>query len=365
MEEIRIIKKIRFSIIGGNSFRANYFYRIAKALPEQFHISGAVVRNEAKAKEIEGKWDIRTYPTLSDLLEKETPDFVVVSVPPEACAKYLIELAELNMPALAETPPASDLEGLILLHEKLTLRGAKVQVAEQYPLHPIQQARNSIIDSGLLGKVTEATVSISHFYHGISLIRKMLQAGFQNAEIRGKGFRSNIVSGPSRAGYPTEEKIDSVTRDLAWIDFGYKLGIYDFTDNQHRSWIRSNHLSVRGDRGEIFDNQVHMLADYQTPVHIDLKRINKGEYENHEGYFLYGILAGENWVYQNPFIPARLYDDEIAIAHCLCKMADYIEGGPSFYSLAEASQDHYLGMKVEEAVKTGNTIHTVSQPWTK
>ena len=54
---------------------------------------------------------------------------------------------------------------------------------------------------------------------------------------------------------------------------------------------------------------------------MELKRINKGEYENAEGYFLKGIMVGERWVYENPFMPARLYDDEIAIAACLQKMA--------------------------------------------
>jgi len=62
-------------------------------------------------------------------------------------------------------------------------------------------------------------------------------------------------------------------------------------------------------------------------------------------------------------MPARLYDDEIAIASCLVKMADYASGGPSFYSLAEASQDHYLGMLIERAVATGETIESETQPW--
>ncbi|MGJ9384316.1 Gfo/Idh/MocA family oxidoreductase [Salipaludibacillus sp. CF4.18] len=358
-------KRTSFSIIGGGGFRANYFLRIAKALPDLFRVSGMVVRNEAKGKTLEQQWNIRTYRTLLELLEEETPDFVVVSVNPEACANYLLQLAELQLPALAETPPAPDLEGLILLHENLTTKGAKVQVAEQYPFHPIQQARLSMINSGRLGKVTEATVSISHFYHGVSLLRKMLHVGFENAEISGKQFQSSLVHGPSRAGYPTEEKITIAPRDLCWIDFGDKLGIYDFTQDQHRSWIRSNHLSVRGERGEIDDNHVNLLKDYKTPLHIDLKRINKGEFENQEGYFLYGILAGEDWVYENPFIPARLYDDEIAIATCLLKMADYIQGGPSFYSLREASQDHYLGMMMKKAIETGERIKTVHQPWSK
>jgi hypothetical protein len=74
-------------------------------------------------------------------------------------------------------------------------------------------------------------------------------------------------------------------------------------------------------------------------------------------------MAGSEWVYHNPFIPARLTDDEIAIATCLIKMNEYAKGGPNFYNLAEASQDHYLSMVINEAIKSKTTIQTTTQPW--
>jgi len=357
------MRRVNFSIVGGSGFRAQYYFRIAQALPHLFHISGAVVRNEENGRKIEEKWKTKTYRTLDALLETENPDFVVVSVSWEDCPKYLFELSERNIPALAETPPAPDLEGLLLLHEELTKKDAKVQVAEQYQFHPIQQARSYIINSGRLGQIREASVSISHFYHGVSLLRKMLGVSFDEAEITGTRFMTKVIEGPGRAGYPIEEKLIEIPRDLVWIDFGEKLGIYDFTKDQHRSWIRSNYMSIRGERGEIVDDHINMITDYKTPVHLDLKRINKGELENQEGYFLYGIMAGEAWTYINHFAPARLYDDEIGIAECLKRMAEYVQGGPSFYSIAEASQDHYLGMLMEKAINSGEKVKAVKQPW--
>jgi hypothetical protein len=356
---------ISFSIIGGASFRAQYYLRIAQALPEQFRVCGMVVRDEHKGNLLEKKWNVTTYRNMAQLLENENPDFMVVSVSGSAVPDYLLQLGELGIPALAETPPAPSIAGLVTLHEKLTCKGAKVQVAEQYHLHPIQQARLSLIDSGRVGNVTQATVSISHFYHGVSLIRKTLGIGFEDASIRGMRFKAPIVAGPNRSGPPKEEKLISAERDLVWLEFDGKLGIYDFTQDQHRSWIRSNHISVRGDRGEIFDNRLSLLADYSTPVYLDLKRINKGEEENQEGHYLEGIMAGERWVYRNPFIPGRLYDDEIAIASCLKKMGEYVAGGPSFYSLAEASQDQYLGIMMEKAIGSAEVVKTVRQPWTE
>jgi hypothetical protein len=356
---------VRFSIIGGAGFRAQYYLRIAQALPERFQISGMVVRNESKGLAMEQRWDVATYRTLEQLLQSERPDFIVVSVYGSECLDYLLRLAALGIPILSETPPAPDLRGLELLHDQLTRNGARIQVAEQYQFHPNHEARLALVQTGRLGKITETTVSISHFYHGISLMRKMLGVTFEEVKIRAMRFESNWVSGPTRNGPPTEDKWIPLQRDLAWLDFGDRLGIYDFTKDQHRSWIRSNHLSVRGERGEIFDNRILIQQEDTTPLQLEFKRINKGESENQEGYFLQGIICGERWIYENLYAPARLYDDEIAIASCLQKMADYVFGGPSFYSLQDASQDHYLGMMIEQAIQTGETVTAVPQRWAK
>ena len=352
-----------FGIIGGGGFRAQYFLRIARALPERFRVSGMVVRDADRGRAMEREWGVETFRTLDDLLGGERPDFVVVSVSARACADYLRALAGRGIPTLAETPPASDLEGLVSLHEDLTRRGARVQVAEQYQFHPLNEARLALVHEGRLGPVSQATVSFSHLYHAVSLLRRLLGIGFENVEIRARRFESDWVAGPTRGGPPTEDTVVRSQRDLAWLDFEGKLGIYDFTQNQHRSWIRSNHVSVRGVRGEIFDDRVRIQDTSCIPHDFRLARVNRGEAENQEGYFLQGITAGERWVYVNPFAPARLYDDEIAIASCLAKMAKYADGGPSFYGLPDASQDHYLGMMIERAVESGGPVTSVTQPW--
>jgi predicted dehydrogenase len=356
-------KPAAFSIIGGGGFRAQYFLRIAQALPEQFRVSGMVVRDEVKGSAMEQQWNARTYRNLEQLLAKERPDFVVLSVSSSAAMDYMLELTERGIPVLAETPPAPNLEGLLHVHDKLIRQGARIQVAEQYQFHPVQEARQAIIQSGQLGSVNQTTVSISQLYHAVSLIRSMLGVRFEEVTIKGMRFESDWVAGPNRGGPPTEDKLVKSERDLAWLDFGGKLGIYDFTKDQHRSWTRSNHLMVRGERGEIFDNRISIQDPSCTQIQLELKRMNKGEYENQEGYFLKGIMAGDRWVYENPFMPARLYDDEIAIAACLNKMAVYAEGGPSFYGLADASQDHYIGLLIEQAIRSGETVVSVRQPW--
>ena len=199
------------------------------------------------------------------LLANEQPDFIVLSVNATSAIDYMQQLAERGIPVLAETPPAPNLDGLVNLHDKLTRQGARIQIAEQYQFHPIQEARQTIIKSGQLGKVNQVTVSISQFYHAVSLIRKMLGVQFEEVSIRGMRFESEWVAGPNRSGPPTEDKLIKSERDLAWLDFDGKLGIYDFTKDQHRSWTRSNHLSIRGRaRGNIRSSDQHTRSFLHT-----------------------------------------------------------------------------------------------------
>ncbi|MNW66132.1 hypothetical protein D3C74_445760 [compost metagenome] len=74
------------------------------------------------------------------------------------------------------------------------------------------------------------------------------------------------------------------------------------------------------------------------------------------------MLDGE-WLYRNPFAPARLSEDEIAIAESMIRMQRHIGGGPSFYSLAEGSQDQYLALLLEQAAESGETVVSQRQPW--
>jgi hypothetical protein len=91
-------------------------------------------------------------------------------------------------------------------------------------------------------------------------------------------------------------------------------------------------------------------------VTLELSRRDTGHDGNLEGLYHEGITLGDEWVYRNPFVPARLTDDEIAVATCLSRMGAYVEGGPALCSLAEAAWDHELGLRMAEAASSGRTV---------
>ncbi|MBC8081212.1 MAG: Gfo/Idh/MocA family oxidoreductase [Gorillibacterium sp.] len=352
---------IRFGIIGGG-WRAEFYLRIAKALPEQFQVEGMLIRDKDKAAKMEQVWNVPTYQTLDTFLDNQSYSFIVLSVSWAASPAYLVELAQRAIPVLAETPPAPDIEALVRLYEAVG-GDAKIQVAEQYLFQPLHAARISIAHSGKLGPISQAQVSAAHGYHGISLIRRLLSVQFEDAEINGQAFTSSIVNGPTRDALPSDGSTSDSNQDIAFLRFGHKLGIFDFTNDQYFSWIRKNRMLVRGSSGEIVNDEVSYLQDHLTPIYYKLSRVDTGHAGNLEGYYHRGIMGGAEWVYVNPFVGGRLSDDEVAIATSLLKMEYYVQGGPAFYSLAEASQDHYLSILVQEAIQTGMIVKSTKQIW--
>ena len=350
-----------FAVVGAG-WRTDFFLRVAAALP-QMKLCGVVARSETRAKEIQSDWAVPCYASIADLMQNTRPSFVISSVSAEAMPAVCVELAGHAVPILAETPPATDLEGLKNLYQQISKLGARVQVAEQYWAQPLHAARQNVVDSGVLGPINQVDLSVCHGYHAMSLIRRLLGIDFESARIRGERFTSRVIAGPDRSGPPSEERVVDVETEFASLDFGGRLGRYQFCLPQYRSSIRGQRVCIRGERGEIIDDRVTYLKDQVTPISAQLLRHEAGRNGNLEGLHLKAIQFEGGWVYRNPTIPARLTDEEIAVAQCLFDMQRYVEMGRPFYSLEEASQDQYLALACTKAIETGETIQTEAQIW--
>ncbi len=349
-----------FAIVG-SGWRAEFYLRVARELPERFRVSGLLSRDPATRASIAAEWSVATPATLDGVLATR-PSFVVLSVQWAATPDLLAELAARDIPILTETPPAPDIEGLRTL-QRLDVRGARIQVAEQYQFQPLHAARLAVARSGRLGQVSQAQVSAAHGYHGVDLIRRFLDDRGGPVTIRAERFASIIVAGPDRAGPPGEARVVPSEQVIATLDFDGRLGVYDFSEDQYFSWIRSNRVLVRGERGEIHDSTVRYLAAGNAPVRLELERHETGRDGNLEGLGLIGVSLGDEWLQRNEFVGARLTDDELAVATCLARMAEYVEGGPSVCDLADGVHDHYLGLLIDAAVASGQPVRVGGRLW--
>ncbi|MCL2415263.1 MAG: Gfo/Idh/MocA family oxidoreductase [Defluviitaleaceae bacterium] len=341
----------------GSGWRAEFFLRIAKALPEQFEVCGAITRSGYRAARIVWDFGVRCYKSADEMLSAAKPDFIILAVNRNAGMDIALDLLKRGIPVLMETPPAPDMESLERFRESMP-SGAMLQIAEQYPMQPMHSARLAFLETGKIGAVQHAYISYSQSYHAMALMRKYLGIRFESVEITAKSFPISVVAGPGREGEPKEEKIVCKTQTVALLDFGGRTGLYNFESEQHRSWVRSSVVQIKGERGELYNTDIKYLKDFKTPIESSFIRKNLGYDENLEGHDLKGIIGDGSWYYRNPYQGLRFSDDEIAVAGCLESMVAYIQGGPDFYSFEEAAQDIYLALMVEKAAKSGERVTT-------
>ncbi|TWP54245.1 gfo/Idh/MocA family oxidoreductase [Lentzea tibetensis] len=346
-----------FGIIG-RGWRADFYLELARVLPDRFRVVGVVTRDAARGDEITARWGVPTYRTAAELVAA-APAFVVTSVPRDANPGVIEELVAHGMPVLSETPPAADVPGLFALWDSVGASGL-VQVAEQYPLQPLHSVRRDL--ARLIGTATSASVSSTHDYHAVALLRSWLDVGFTPATVVAQRFTESLLRGPDRSGWPEPELV-TAHRTVATLSFGDRVGSYDFTDGQWWHPLRSHRHVLRGTHGEIVDDEVVRMADARTPVRSRIERRQTGIGSNLEGFALDALTVDGAVVWRNPYFPARLSDEEIAIARCLDLMAAWVDGGPPLYPLAEACQDHLLSLAIAESWRSGRPVTTEAGPW--
>jgi predicted dehydrogenase len=230
---------------------------------------------------------------------------------------------------------------------------------------PGHAARLALLEEGVIGQVTSVQVSSTHLYHATSMIRHMLGAGFDSVTVTARAFPAPLANPLSPSGWSGSDAAEDLTTTIGLLDFGNgRSGVYDFTDNQWWNPLRHRRIVIRGSLGEIVDDSVVRLADPWTPVESLLVRRQLGIDLNLEGVDLDHISFDGRVVYRNPFPRARFSDDDLAVATILRDMGRWVRGdGPEPYPLAEACQDHLLGLAIGESARTGAPVTTEREPW--
>lgn len=356
------MKKIRFGVIG-TGWRAAFFLRIAKALPEQFEVTNLMSRSVEKAEAYAKEWDIQAVTTVEEVLAAK-PDYVILSVSKVATEGYLQTLCEAGMPVLCETPPATTYEGLYRIWDTVQKNNAKVQVAEQYHKWPLYTAIDQIVAKQYLGEISNMRMSTVHGYHAASIFRRVLGVGMKGLTVQGERFTFPVVETDSRYGVVTTREMGKADRDiitLKWEDG--KVAFYDFSNKQYHSDIRVRSMNIQGDNGEFENNTLRYVNEAGITVTVPLVRTDRGV-QNISDFSHQHMALGGEILFDNPYPGLRFNDDEIAIASCMIGMQRYIETGEhACYSLADAMQDAAISIAMEEAVTQGKTVTLGAQPW--
>jgi predicted dehydrogenase len=239
-----------------------------------------------------------------------------------------------------------------------------VQVAEQYLLMPGHAARLELVRAGVIGEPTAVHVCSTHLYHAVSMIRGLLGVGFAPATVHARAFTAPLADPLTPDGWTGDAAPQPRATTIATLDFGGRMGLYDFTENQWWNPLRGRRIVVRGTSGEIADDAVVRLADATTPVSSPLVYRRTGVDLNLEGNELDHISFDGRVVYRNPFPGARFSEDDLAVALLLERTGAWARGeGPAPYPLAEGLQDHLLSLAIQESAASGRAVTTGREAW--
>jgi predicted dehydrogenase len=348
----------------GAGWRAQFYIRLARLMPEKFEIIGVVSRQEDVRGKLNLEFGVRTFSSVAQLLSYKKPDYAISSVSQDANPGTVEELVRAGIHVLCETPPAPTLEALQGLWKQVG-SSEMVQVAEQYLYLPGHAARLAITETGAIGELSSVEVSSTHGYHAVSIMRGFLKPGFEPSRITTRQFEAALVDPLARGGWNDDLNPKSAKTTISLIDFGSgKSGLYNFVDNQWHNQLRHRRIVIRGSKGEVVDDSVIRLTDDPAITTSRIERYQLGYDLNLDGYDTEHLSFDGKVVFKNPFTGLRLMDEEIAIAQLMSQMADWLEGDSKPpYPLAEACQDHLISMAIEESVTTGKSTSTVRQAW--
>ena len=124
-----------------------------------------------------------------------------------------------------------------------------------------------------------------------------------------------------------EEGIGSSEQTIAWFDFGERLGIMDFADEQYFSWVRAMRLLVRGDPARSTTARCDTWSR-DTPISSRSRAMTRARPATSRGRGSTGITCGAECDLGTRS-PARLSDDEIAVATSLARMQRGSTAGPT------------------------------------
>ena len=367
LRERCILRSKYHFIIIGSGWRALYYVRVAKALPEIFSLDAMYCRTQEKADKMAEEFSIHTTTSIEECVGYK-PDFAVVAVNKTSICDVSIEWMDRGITVLSETPAALDMDSLKKLyryHMSDDKTDKKQVVAEQYREYPYNKARINLVNSGVLGDISCLNISIAHEYHGFSLIRAYLGIKpDENYTVSGKIYEFPTTQTLTRYDKFTDGRTAPKKRCVAVFEFeSGKVAWYDFDSEQYRSPIRKNMIKVQGVRGELINNELYYLDENNVgrkeTIVTDINKVMTGNGNPNLAQVneIKKIAFGDKILYEPVWGLRGLSEDETAIATLMCKTAEYSRGQAlPPYSLENALADAYAAILLDEAVRTSNKV---------
>jgi hypothetical protein len=334
-------RKIKTCFIGFGKRTKLFYAPILKKLENNFELRGFTKKTQNNADDIKKDYQIDFYESIEALLEKTTPDLLILSVPSSEILNILNKLKSSNCVIFVDTPFYWAME---------ELNNLNILVSEQWPHLPIEQFKKRLIESGSLGEVFYAENESRTFeYHAIAQLRNYFSKDKKISKITG-----------SSLSRPGENWLFGVVKHNDNTGYSYKFSYFvkkcPFRTHQAlktyltKGSIVSGCLDEKGNDYEIFKISQE-LNGKTSHFNAEVKR-NDSEVENKNNSSHSGedyrelesisceLQENKKVTWNNPFVGLKFNDQEIAIATLLTNAKDFvINQKPLCYSAKTAAED--------------------------
>lgn len=307
----------------GPGGRARAHLPIIRLLSDKYRLVAVCDVNEDQAKAVAAETGANAYTDLEKMLDKEKLDVCLIATQAESHHVMAQVLSERKVNIITETPIALTLPCIDEMIKAARENDVLLEVSENARRWPHERVKRKIVESGLIGDVSEFYLSYtSGSYHGVSAIRAIL------------GTEAQSVVG----GFPDEEDV----RERAAIEWSNGIsGKYEC----NRS--RGNYWEIIGSKGAIRRNELHL---YEEDRKLDIITETVGEDSKKTVKRAY-IQTEPEVVWESHLqayaLPAA---DNVAVADAWCSLYDGVVYGKQLdYPGANARKDVELLLAIRES----------------
>ena len=334
---------LNVAVLGAGNRAQDHLQTISR-LDSLCRLVGVCDADGERAAQAGARFDAPAFTDLARMLAEARPELLYVIIHPDGHRAAVEVAAQHGVNVVSETPVAPTLPLVDLMIAAAQRHGVKLEVAENVWRWPNERLKRQIVESGLIGQVTQVHLwYYSGSYHGINAARTLIGS----PPVRARGFARETPSPPH------------ADRDGRWLTTDpYELGLVEFAGGAicvyqypvHHQ--RRNYWEVIGSEGAIIGSDLVLVRDGERQVYPIRQRLDEssGAPVLEQVY----VETDPPVVWKNPLrrLPTGAGADEIGRADILDGMRRAIqEGTDPPYGAANARADQEVLLAIRESAR--------------
>jgi len=192
------MERLKLAVIGTGARAGAHLSTIPKLEPI-YQLVGICDIDENRAAEAAGRLKVSGYTDVEKLIESESPDVILITIPPDGHHVITEIAASQGVHVSTETPIATTLPCIDRMIDAARRYNVKLEVAENVWRWPRERLKRRIVDAGLIGEITHVHLwYTSGSYHGMNGIRTLVQSEARRVighakEIGGRSWEVGVV----------------------------------------------------------------------------------------------------------------------------------------------------------------------------